>query len=95
MPILKKTILLFLLPLYLCGADFIPLDLSSGANSSFRDDLPDDKKGGWTDQGGCDMRLFSPGKFVAGNIEFKILSDQDTKNKSCIVIGNSNKRTYF
>ena len=83
---------IFLLPFVLLGAGLKPLDFREGANRSFRDDLPDDGKGGWTDQGSCDMRMFPSGKFESGNVNFQILSDKETGNRSCIVVG---KKTGF
>ena len=86
---LHRIVLLLLFPLLLSGSSFTPVDLTGGANSSFRDDLPEDGKGGWTDQGSCDMRLFPAGKFSANGVGFQILPAKNSQSKSCIVIGNT------
>ena len=78
---------IFLFPVLLLGAGLKTLDFREGANRSFQDDLPDDGKGGWTDQGSCDMRMFPSGKFESGNVNFQILSDKETGNRSCVVVG--------
>ncbi|MBR2438659.1 MAG: alkaline phosphatase [Lentisphaeria bacterium] len=91
----KNLFLLLLFPFLLNGNSFIPIELKNGANSSFRDELPDDEKGGWTDQGSCDMRLLPAGKFLSGNVRFQILSDKETNGKSCIVVGNMENRSFF
>lgn len=92
---LIRLLLLLLFPFFLNGNSIIPLDLKNGANSSFRDDFPDDGKGGWTDQGSCDMRLFPAGTFTADKVRFNILSDTKTNGKSCIVVGNMKNRKHF
>ena len=90
----KFCVLFLLIPCLLCGTELIPVDIREAANRSFRDDFPDDGKGGWIDQGSCDMRKFPAGKFVSDTVNFQILSDKATGNKSCIVIGNMESKDF-
>ncbi len=73
---------------------FTPLPLKTGANSAFADEQADDRKGGWTDQGGNDMRVLKPGRMTLSAIPFEVLGDAAAGNKSCIVLGGP-KREYL
>jgi alkaline phosphatase len=64
-----------------------PLPLGPGANSALADERPDDRRGGWTDQGGNDLRAIKPGSLKAAGVSFTILDDAATGGKSCIVLG--------
>ncbi len=72
-------------------AEIRPLPLAGGANSSFADESPDDRKGGWTDQGSNDLQKIPAGRQIWGNIPFQISGEE----KSCIVLSASPQRTYF
>ncbi len=85
---------LFCLSAVLSAAEVSPLDLSSGANSHFRDEVDGDRKGGWTDQGSNDLRVLPAGDLKAGGIPFRILADS-VDRKSCIVLGGNGERSYF
>jgi len=64
-----------------------PLDLRPAENMGFRDDLPGDGKGGWTDQGGAnDLSAMNPGRKKLGNVEFDIVDPEENRGKSCIVL---------
>ena len=76
-------------------AGVAPVKLGGVANSSFTDKMPDDKQGGWTDQGGQDLKVLKSGKLDISGISFDILSDQETGGKSCIVIAGGPARPYF
>jgi hypothetical protein len=61
-----------------------PLDLTAFANRTLYDDVADDGKGGWSDQGpSADMRTFPTGKQFFQGVPFVI-----DKEKSCIVLAN-------
>ena len=64
-----------------------PVDISSAANRTFADDVPGDKKGGWTDQGsGNDMSCFTETEVVYKNIPFKIIDEKEHGRNSVIVV---------
>ncbi|HRR35175.1 MAG TPA: alkaline phosphatase [Kiritimatiellia bacterium] len=73
---------------------FTPLPLGKGANTAFADQTADDRQGGWTDQGGNDLAVLKPGTLTISGIPFNILSDAETRGKSCIVLGGP-KRDYL
>ena len=78
----KKLFLLLLFPFLLNGNSFIPIELKNGANSSFRDELPDDEKGGWTDQGpGNDMSVFNEKQVKFGKLHFNITDEKKSVNE--------------
>jgi hypothetical protein len=61
-----------------------PLDLTSFANRTLYDDVADDGKGGWSDQGPtADFRTFPTGKQFFQGVPFVI-----DKEKSCVVLAN-------
>ena len=65
-----------------------PIDLTPCANRSFADDVADDGKGGWTDQGpDADLRSFPTGKQSFGNVPFTIGSGA----KSIVVLASENR----
>ncbi len=70
-----------------------PITLNEAANSTFSDKNPDDRKGGWTDQGANqDLHDFPVGKKLkAGFAEFSILSAKDNNGKECIVLGGGGR----
>ncbi len=73
-------------------ADISPLPLVGAANSGFSDTKPDDRQGGWTDQGDNDLRVLKAGKLKAADVPFELLGDQATAGKSCIVLGGPTRR---
>ncbi len=62
------------------------LDLRPFCNRGFRDEVSDDKKGGWTDQGSNDMRNFPAGEQVFLNILFTIIDPNKNNGKSTMVL---------
>ena len=77
------------------GIKSVPLDLSKVANRGFRDDVADDGKGGWNDQGPQnDLRMFRPGDYRFFGVEFRVLDPEKNGGRSCIVL-NGAKRTCF
>jgi acetyl esterase/lipase len=64
------------------------VDLSKAANRALADDVANDGKGGWTDQGPAgDMRALRTGKRRFGDIEFDILAPP----KSVVVLRSSRR----
>ncbi len=73
---------------------FTPLPLGEWANTAFADRQPDDRQGGWTDQGGNDLSVMKPGTLEGSGIPFTVLDDAVTGGKSCIVLGGA-QRAYL
>lgn len=74
---------------------FTPLDLTKAANMGFEDKINADGKGGWTDQGGNDMREFKfTGETKFLNIPFKIIDPKKNNGKSCIVLRGQNNKAF-
>jgi hypothetical protein len=66
---------------------YTPIDLTAFANRSLVDDVADDGKGGWSDQGpDADLRTFPTGKQTFQGVPFNI-----DKDKSCIVLASSGR----
>jgi hypothetical protein len=64
-----------------------PIDLTAFANRSLVDDVADDGKGGWSDQGAeADLRTFPTGNQVFQGVPFYI-----DKDKSCVVLASSGR----
>ncbi len=75
-------------------ADCFCINLRPYANRSFSDDVPDDEKGGWTDQGENDLRHLSPGTQSFFDIPFDIIDPKTNNDKSCLVLKGKD-RSYF
>lgn len=74
-----------------------PLDLRAAFNSSFLDEVADDRQGGWTDQGAAnDLRVlpYQAERPNIGEIPFKLVDPAANQGKSCIVLRGSS-REYF
>jgi beta-galactosidase len=71
-----------------------PLDLSKVANMGFRDDVADDRVGGWTDQGGNDFRRMPLGEQTLCGVPFRILDPAKNGGKSCLAL-RGHGRVYF
>lgn len=64
-----------------------PLDLRSAVNAGFADDVADDGKGGWTDQGPeNDLRMLPTGRQVMKGIVFDVIDPAENGGKSCIML---------
>lgn len=72
----------------------VPIPFGSGANSSFIDDEPDDRKGGFIDLGSNDLRMLPAGEQDVGGITFQIAPAATSSDKACIVLGG-HRRTYL
>jgi hypothetical protein len=67
-----------------------PIDLTAFANRTLYDDVADDGKGGWSDQGPtADMRTFPTGKQFFQGVPFVI-----DKEKSCIALASTGRPGY-
>jgi len=74
---------------------FSCVDLSKAANMGFKDEVADDQKGGWTDQGPeNDLRMLKTGPQVLGGVKFDILKPEANDGKSCVVLAGAD-RPYF
>jgi alkaline phosphatase len=73
---------------------FTPLAFGDAANTGFSDAQPNDRQGGWTDQGGHDLRVLPSGKLTHSSVPFNILSETSAPGKTCIVLGGT-KRAYL
>ncbi|MCL2104931.1 MAG: hypothetical protein FWH21_07770, partial [Kiritimatiellaeota bacterium] len=88
---MKTVLKILLLVPALSFADIRPLPLASAANTNFADENADDKKGGWIDLGGNDLRDIPMGDLLAAGVPFSI---QEKGGKSCIVLGGPT-RSYL
>jgi len=65
---------------------FHPVDLAPVANRGFVDEEPDDKQGGWTDEGPNDMRNLPVGDWRINGVPFRILDPAQHGGKSCVIL---------
>ena len=71
------------------------IDLRSAATMGFRDEIADDRTGGWTDQGpGNDLRAMVPGIREFAGISFDIIDPGKNHGKSCLAM-RGGARPYF
>jgi hypothetical protein len=76
------------------SAHYTYMDISKVCNMGFRDEVEEDKKGGWLDQGEKDFRSMPVGEQECHGIKFKIIDPDKNKDKSCVVL-KSTVRSYF
>lgn len=77
------------------GFDAEKLDLRSAMNMGFRDEQPNDRKGGWTDQGRSnDLSAMTPGEKICASVPFLVVDPETNRGKSCIVLRGAD-RLYF
>lgn len=75
--------------------EFTSLDIQKQANMGFKDEVADDRTGGWTDQGpNNDLRMLKSGKQNFGGVEFQIIDPDLNSGKSCLAFAG-NARKYF
>lgn len=72
-----------------------PISLVPAANMEFRDDVPADGKGGWTDQGpDNDLRDIPPGEQTFCGIRFLIAAPAANGEKTCIVLRGEQRPAF-
>lgn len=75
--------------------DVKPVAIAGSANMAFKDEVRDDEKGGWTDQGPQnDLSSLPTGSQVFGNVRFEIIDPAKNQDRSCLVFANP-QRQYF
>ena len=72
------------------AAPFTPLPLTTGANSGFSDEEPEDRRGGWLDLGAM-IFTRSLRENCCFRVPFEILDETATGGKSCIVLGGEKR----
>lgn len=86
---LEKAGLAFILEKLDIGSE--PVDIRTIVNRGFKDEVPGDGKGGWTDQGpDNDLSEFPTGPVKLGGINFDIINPDENGGKSCMVFQNGN-----
>ena len=66
------------------------LNLRNSANMGFKDDIPGDGKGGWSDQGESDLRIFDVNRNIFGGMDFQIIRPESNKGKSVLTFASPN-----
>lgn len=67
--------------------DTAPLDMRKAANFGFHDDVAEDGKGGWTDQGPEFSFPIEPGAARIGGVRFDIIDPASNNGRACMVLG--------
>ncbi len=63
------------------------LDLKPYATRDFKDEVAEDDKGGWTDQGpGNDLRMITPGLLTFGGITYSVIDAAKNNGKSVLAL---------
>lgn len=69
-----------------------PVPLHNIVNRAFRDDVPGDGKGGWTDQGpDNDLSPMRPGSLVVAGLTFDIIDPAKNNNRAALVFGKADQ----
>jgi len=71
-------------------AGFRTLDLRGIVNMGWRDEVPGDGKGGWTDQGANDMRKVRPGRREFCGIPFDLIDAATNDGKAVLTLKSRN-----
>ncbi|HAI12874.1 MAG TPA: hypothetical protein DCM28_14290 [Phycisphaerales bacterium] len=70
------------------------INLRGHVNRSFKDDVNNDGKGGWTDQGSNDFRSMPLGKQTFAGVPFEIIDPATQKDASCIVLYGTSRPAF-
>ncbi len=70
------------------------IDISNHCNMGFKDEIAEDRKGGWFDQGKNDLREFPAGEHIFSGVPFLIVNPEENSGTSCIVL-KGKVRDYF
>ncbi len=72
------------------------LDLRLHMNMGFRDEVANDGKGGWTDQGSeNDLRAMKPGEVNFAGIRFSIVDPGTNRGKSCLAFRGKERPNFL
>lgn len=72
-----------------------PIAMAKQCNMGFKDELSEDHKGGWTDQGPeNDLRAIRPGLLNVGGVKFNIVDPAKNGGLSCLAL-KGEERGYF
>ncbi len=63
---------------------FFPVDLRPYANMGFKDDVANDGKGGWSDEGNNDLKYFPVGRQLFCGVLFDVIDPALNNGKSCL-----------
>ncbi len=69
------------------------VNLKTSANKGFSDEVKNDKKGGWTDDGPNDLRAIKKGDVVFMGVPYHVLDDSEGKSGCMVLMGTH--RPYF
>lgn len=71
-----------------------PLNITKTFNRSFVDEVAEDGKGGWTDQGpGMDLSAFQPGSHNFHSVRMNTVDPAKNDGKSCLILGRGAGKT--
>ncbi len=70
------------------------IDLRTYANRGFSDEVENDGKGGWSDEGKNDFRMMRVGRQTVCNIPFDIIDPATNDGKSCLILKGSMRPNY-
>ncbi len=72
------------------------LPLEPYVNRDFKDEIANDGKGGWTDQGpGNDLSMIKPGKLTFGGISFRIIDPSKNGGRGTIVLAGKERDAHL
>jgi prepilin-type processing-associated H-X9-DG protein len=63
---------------------FFPVDLRPYTNMGFKDEVANDGKGGWSDEGNNDLKYFPVGRQLFGGVLFDVIDPAVNNGKSCL-----------